>query len=72
MALRFEVGDLSLTRDQRERAGKLAGVDVALEMIVDASEARRRESNFLGLHEHVNLLRIPIAPTSDTRRGRCR
>src|SRR5215470_3750701 len=56
MSLGLEVGDLSLTGNQREGAGQLTGIDVASEMIVDASEASRRQSDFFRLYEHVNLL----------------
>src|SRR5262245_44546244 len=52
----LEVGDLSPTSHQRERAGQLPGVDIASEMIVDASEASRRQSDFFRFHEHVNVL----------------
>src|SRR5262245_48964079 len=56
MSLRLEVGDLSLAGNQRERAGQLTGVDVAAQMVADASEASRRQSDFFGFHEHVDLL----------------
>jgi hypothetical protein len=56
MSQRLEVRDLSPAGHQRERAGQLAGVDVAPEMIADTAEACRRQSDFFGLHEHVNLL----------------
>src|SRR5207245_2573442 len=54
--LRLEVRDLSPARDEREGAGELADVDVTLEVIGDASEPRRRQSDFFGLHEHFILL----------------
>src|SRR5262245_21622645 len=56
VALRLEVRDLAPARDEREGAGELAGVDVPLEVIADASEPRRRESDFFGLHQHLILL----------------
>ena len=56
MPQRLEVGDLSPTGNQRERAGQLTGVDIASEMIADASQALRRQSDFFRFHDHVTLL----------------
>src|SRR5688500_8108872 len=41
MPPRLEVRDLSPARDEHERAGKLAGVDVPLQAIADTSEPGR-------------------------------
>src|SRR6185369_5056780 len=68
MPQRLAVGDLSLTGHQRERAGQLARIDIAPEMIVDASETCRRQSDLFGLDDHVVLLTRTLrwlrAPTS--------
>src|SRR5262249_16821434 len=53
VALRLEVRDLASARDECEGAGELTGVDVALEMIGDATETRRGQPDFFGLHEHL-------------------
>ena len=50
-ALRLEVDDLALARDQRHRAGNLVGVDVVLDEGVDALEPLRRHADRLGLRE---------------------
>src|SRR5712664_3256197 len=68
VALRLEVRDFSPARDEREGAGELAGVDVTLEVIGDASEPRRRQSDFFGLHEHFILL---FETTHATRGAAC-
>ena len=50
-ALRLEVDDLALARDQRHRAGNLVRVDVVLDERVDAFEPLRRHADGLGLRE---------------------
>src|SRR5437899_12934585 len=69
VALRLEVRDLSAARHEREGAGELASVDVTLEVIGDASEPRRRQSDFFGLHEHFMLLLQDLCSCAGGRRG---
>src|SRR5262249_25479547 len=52
ISLRFKIGDLPLTGYEREGAGDFASVDVALHVGANALQARCRESDFFGFHEH--------------------
>jgi len=52
MSPRVEIGDLPAAGHQGEYAGELAGVDVALEVLADARQARRRETDLFGLDDH--------------------
>ena len=46
-ALRLEIGDLAVARDERDGAGDLAGRDRALDELVDALQALAREADAL-------------------------
>ena len=46
-ALRLEIGDLAVARDERHGAGDLAGRDRALDELVDALQALRRQADAL-------------------------
>jgi hypothetical protein len=65
MPLGLEVRDLSATGDERQGAGELARVDVGSKMIRDAAEARRGQSDFFRLHEHVDLLTQRLDAVND-------
>src|SRR5215470_20092451 len=64
MTERLQIGDLPSARDQGERAGDFSCVDVVLEMLADARQARRGETDVFRLGDHGVLLVFDIAGTA--------
>src|SRR5215472_13627030 len=62
VAERLQIGDLPPPSDQGERPRDLSRVDVALEMLADSRQARRRETDVFRLGDHWLLLRSSTLP----------